>query len=101
MAQQPDRRVGSYTLSKQLGRGSFAEVWLGRHTATGAVVAIKEINTSFLNAKLCQALAGEVSIMQRVVHRNIVRLHETLEVTCRSNCPVRTFGYIISLKTLS
>ncbi len=96
MAQQPDRRVGSYALSKQLGRGSFAEVWLGRHTTTGAVVAVKEINTSFLNPKLCQALAGEVSIMQRVVHRNIVRLHETLEVTCRSKCPVSTLGYIIS-----
>mmetsp|Transcript_12655 Transcript_12655/g.38155 ORF Transcript_12655/g.38155 Transcript_12655/m.38155 type:complete len:886 (-) Transcript_12655:954-3611(-) len=79
MAQQEDRRVGCYVVGKHLGKGSFADVWLAHHAVTGAAVAIKEINTGSLNAKLKQSLAGEVSIMQRVVHRNIVRLHETLE----------------------
>lgn len=73
--------MGCYVVGKHLGKGSFADVWLAHHAVTGAAVAIKEINTGSLNAKLKQSLAGEVSIMQRVVHRNIVRLHETLEVT--------------------
>ena len=72
--------MGGYALGAMLGRGSFAVVWRGRHATTGAVVAVKEINTGALNAKLRQSLECEVSILQRVEHRNIVRLHETLEV---------------------
>lgn len=83
MADTPTRRkvVGNYVLGSQLGRGSFAVVWQGQHRVTGATVAVKEINTNQLNAKLKQSLECEVSILKRVEHRNIVRLQETLEVS--------------------
>lgn len=84
MAEQSRRNaVGSYILGSQLGRGSFAVVWQGQHRVTGATVAVKEINTNQLNAKLKQSLECEVSILKRVEHRNIVRLQETLEVRRR------------------
>ena len=79
------RTVGDYTLGVQLGRGSFAVVWQGQHRVSGATVAVKEINTNLLNAKLKQSLECEISILKRVEHRNIVRLKETLEV---SNSPL-------------
>ena len=90
--QQNERRVGSYTLGQQLGRGSFAVVWRGRHNGTGAAVAVKEINTGLLNAKLRQSLECEVSILQRVEHRNIVRLHETLEVPSHTHTSCKAPG---------
>lgn len=74
------KTVGKWVLSSQLGRGSFAVVWKGQNCETGATVAVKEIITSQLNAKLKQSLECEISILKKVVHRNIVRLQETLEV---------------------
>jgi len=77
------KTVGKWVLSSQLGRGSFAVVWKGQNCETGATVAVKEIITSQLNAKLKQSLECEISILKKVVHRNIVRLQETLEVRLR------------------
>ena len=47
---------------------------------TGDEAAVKEINLSKLNAKLRQSLESEVSILKRINHGNIVKLHEVLEV---------------------
>lgn len=41
---------------------------------------MKEINTSKLNTKLRQSLEGEISILRRVKHENIVQLHDVLQV---------------------
>jgi serine/threonine protein kinase len=74
------RVVGKWALSAQIGSGSFAVVWRARHVESGQEAAVKEINLSKLNAKLRQSLESEVSILKRINHDNIVKLHEVLEV---------------------
>ncbi|KAI3429516.1 hypothetical protein D9Q98_005605 [Chlorella vulgaris] len=73
------RVVGTWALSAQIGSGSFAVVWRARHVESGQEAAVKEINLSKLNAKLRQSLESEVSILKRINHDNIVKLHEVLE----------------------
>jgi len=66
--------VGDYVVTHRLGSGSFATVYRGQHKTTGVVVAIKAISLSRLDRKSLENLEGEISIMQRVNHRNIVRM---------------------------
>lgn len=40
---------------------------------------MKEINTSKLSPKLKQSLEGEISILRRVKHENIVQLYDVLQ----------------------
>ena len=77
------RIIGDYALLQQIGSGSFADVWKAQHTVTRDVVAIKEIATDKLNRKLLQSLDSEVSILRRISHRNIVKLHTVIEVGTR------------------
>ncbi|MCO5613178.1 hypothetical protein L7F22_067454 [Adiantum nelumboides] len=79
MARQ--RMVGDYVLTQQLGTGSFAVVWKGKHRHTGAEVAIKEIASDKLTRKLCENLMSEISILKKTNHPNIIRLYETISVT--------------------
>ena len=81
--QQPHQRaVGSWILEGELGRGSFAVVWRARHAETGALAAVKEINTERLNKKLQESLASEVAVLSETKHRNVVGLLDLLKV-CR------------------
>lgn len=73
-------RVGEYVSSgKVLGKGAFATVYLGRHSVnTDNVVAIKVVDAERLekkNPKLRDHLDSEIIIMTRLVHPNIVKLH--------------------------
>lgn len=64
-----------------LGKGSYANVFLGRHTKTAEVVAIKVMDWDRLTQgadKLRQALENEISIMRESNHPNIVRLYDAL-----------------------
>jgi len=66
----------AYEICRQIGQGSFAVVWLGRHVTTGRQVAVKEVNTSRLNAKLLASLDSEVNILRNVKHENIIELFD-------------------------
>ena len=77
------RVIGDYVVTEQIGSGSFAVVWKGRHQVTGVEVAIKEIPTGKLNRKLQESLESEISILKRANHPNIIRLLEIVKV-CRS-----------------
>lgn len=63
-----------------IGQGSFAIVWKARHTVTGALAAVKEINTDKLNRKLQESLNSEIAVLQRVKHVNIVGLLDLFKV---------------------
>ena len=47
-------RVDEYIIGRELGRGSFAKVYLCQHEKTGAQRAIKKIDRSRLSTKLLQ-----------------------------------------------
>lgn len=72
--------VGDWELSERIGSGSFAIVWRGRHRVTGLQAAVKEIDVERLSSKLRRSLDGEISILSRISHPNVVKLLEVVEV---------------------
>lgn len=80
---QPGDVVDGWTLDHNIGSGSFATVWRAHKAGTqgDSVAAIKVISTDKLSAKLKQSLECEVSILKRIDHSNVVKLHEVVEVS--------------------
>ncbi|GLT89524.1 hypothetical protein SLE2022_075020 [Rubroshorea leprosula] len=77
------RVVGDYLVGRQIGSGSFSVVWHARHRVHGTQVAIKEIVMERLNKKLQESLMSEISILKRINHPNIIRLHDIIEMPGR------------------
>ncbi|KAA8490846.1 CBL-interacting protein kinase 8 [Porphyridium purpureum] len=72
-------KVGPYILTDTLGVGAFGKVKRGRHTQTGAEVAVKIMDKGDIAANEFGAnVKREIFIMRTLHHRNIVNLHEVL-----------------------
>ncbi|KAK0748853.1 Serine/threonine-protein kinase atg1 [Apiosordaria backusii] len=85
-AKQPtDGAVGQFVIDKEIGKGSFAQVYSGRHKVTGALVAIKSVELSRLNKKLKENLYGEIKILKTLRHPHIVALHDCVESATHIN----------------
>jgi serine/threonine-protein kinase ULK/ATG1 len=72
------RSVGDYYVTKKIGSGSFASVWKGYSKYnTAQWVAIKSINREKinLNKKHQENLESEIAIMQKIQHRNCVKMY--------------------------
>lgn len=70
------KTVGDYQLREKIGRGSFAEVYMGFNMPEGKKYAIKVISRELINSepKLASGLESEIRIMEEFVHPHIVRL---------------------------
>lgn len=67
--------VGDFHLKHRIGKGNYADVYLGEHKTTGKPYAIKVIaKERFSHPKLISGLESEVKIMREFTHRNIVQL---------------------------
>ncbi|KAL3428271.1 hypothetical protein PVAG01_01780 [Phlyctema vagabunda] len=74
-----DRAVGSFTIEDEIGKGSFATVYRGRHKPSGALVAVKSVNLAKLNKKLKENLYCEIEILKGLQHPHIVALIDCKE----------------------
>ncbi|XP_038706938.1 CBL-interacting serine/threonine-protein kinase 11 [Tripterygium wilfordii] len=71
--------LGKYDVGKLLGCGAFAKVYHARDVRTGHSVAVKVINKKKLSTpSLISNIKREISIMRRLNHPHIVKLHEVL-----------------------
>jgi serine/threonine-protein kinase ULK2 len=63
-------------LDKKLGRGSYADVYVGEQMSTNRVFAVKVIQKSKVSkgAKLLAGLEAEINIMKTLTHENILKL---------------------------
>lgn len=78
-AAEPAALFGKYEVGRLLGCGAFAKVYHARNAETGHSVAIKVISKKKLNSNgLASNVKREISIMSRLHHPNIVKLHEVL-----------------------
>ncbi|KAK1326720.1 CBL-interacting serine/threonine-protein kinase 12 [Acorus calamus] len=75
----PALLLGRYEVGKLLGHGTFAKVYYARTVGSGESVAIKVLDKEkILKGGLIAHIKREISILRRVRHPNIVRLHEVM-----------------------
>lgn len=71
------RSIGEWRIIKRLGVGGMGEVYQAWHPATGRIAAIKMMLREVKGEeRLLLRFLSEISIMQDLIHPNIVRLYE-------------------------
>jgi serine/threonine protein kinase len=73
MTDRVGQQLGNYRLLKLIGRGSFAEVYLGEHQLLNTQAAIKVLNTHFTSEDK-NRFYTEARNMARLTHPHIVRV---------------------------
>jgi eukaryotic-like serine/threonine-protein kinase len=75
MKQQERQRLGNYWITGRLGRGGFANVYLGEHVSLRKLAAIKVLNGRPTREKL-ERFWAEASITDELSHRHIVQVFD-------------------------
>lgn len=70
-----NRRLGNYHLTQRLGKGGFAEVYLGEHIHLKTQVAIKVLLTQ-LTQESVETFRREAQMIARLRHPSIVQVHD-------------------------
>lgn len=70
-----NRRLGNYSLTQRLGKGGFAEVYLGEHIHLKTQVAIKVLLTQ-LTQETVETFRHEAQMIARLRHPSIVQVHD-------------------------
>jgi serine/threonine protein kinase len=71
----PGQRLGNYQICQVLGRGGFAEVYLGEHVYLGTRAALKVL-AGPLDEHDADAFQREACLLAGLVHRHIVRVFD-------------------------
>jgi WD40 repeat protein len=75
MTDRTGEQLGNYRLMRLLGRGGFAEVYLGEHIYLETTAAIKVLNAR-LASDDAEQFRAEARTIARLVHHHIVRVLE-------------------------
>jgi serine/threonine protein kinase len=73
MVDRVGQQLGNYRLVRLLGKGSFAEVYLGEHVHLGTQAAIKVLQTALLREDV-DHFRTEARTIARLLHPHIVRV---------------------------
>ncbi len=68
------KRLGSYRLIKQLGKGGFAEVYLGEQVHLNTPAAIKVLHQVQLSSEDEKKFRTEAKTIANLKHPNIIRV---------------------------
>jgi hypothetical protein len=73
--------LGAYTKLKAVGKGSFGQIWLVRHTQKGGEsVVLKEVNLKKLSTNEVAAAKREIDVVKKASHEHIVGFVNTFEL---------------------
>ena len=70
----PDDLVGDFVRKNEIGKGSFAHVYLAQHRKKKSYAAIKVIERKKLSKKLLQNLDTEIKVLKEIQHPHIVAM---------------------------
>src|ERR1700737_3339367 len=73
MLSNQEQQLGKYRVLRLLGRGGFADVYLGQHLYLKSYAALKVLRTSLDEEDVTQFMA-EAQTLARLVHPHIVRV---------------------------
>lgn len=85
------RQFGNYRLTDLLGKGAFAEVYLGQHLYLNKQVAIKVLHDRILVEKGIAQLQQEADILVNLIHPHIVKV---LDFSIENTTPYLVMDYI-------
>ena len=68
------QRLGNYALVRLLGKGGFAQVYLGEHMHLGSLAAIKVLHARLSSDKEVQQFLREAQLIASLDHPHIVRV---------------------------
>lgn len=89
MADQVGQQFGNYRLLRLLGRGGFADVYLGEHIYMGTQAAIKLLHAQLVD-KDTERFQQEARTVAHLEHSHIVRV---LEFGVEEKTPFLVLGY--------
>jgi eukaryotic-like serine/threonine-protein kinase len=89
MADLTGQQLGNYHLVRPLGRGGFAQVYLGEHLRLGTQAAIKLLSTRLADDDVEQFLA-EARTIARLEHPHIIRI---LDFDVEQDIPFLVMSY--------
>jgi WD40 repeat protein len=70
------QQMGNYRLIRLLGRGGFAEVYLGEHLHLDTQAAIKVLHTALVEDDQIESFRAEARIVAHLMHPHIVQVLE-------------------------
>ncbi len=89
MSDRVGQQFGNYRLIRLLGRGAFADVYLGEHLYLGIQAAVKVLQTRLTDESL-ELFLGEARTIVRLEHPHIVRV---LECGVENQLPFLVMSY--------
>src|SRR6266700_4018849 len=89
MLERVEQRLGNYRLKQLLGKGAFADVYLGEHLYLSTPVAIKVLHSGLDSTRLADFLT-EARHVSHLVHPHIIRV---FDFGLESNVPFLVMDY--------
>src|SRR6266436_1055680 len=89
MSDRVGQQLGNYQLTRLLGEGGFAEVYLGKHIHLGTQAAIKVLNAQLTKDDM-ENFRNEARTIARLEHPHIVRV---LDFGVEGNTPFLVMSY--------
>jgi serine/threonine-protein kinase len=70
------RRVGPYTLERELGEGGISHVYLARHSLLKRPVAVKVLKAALATDEMTTRFEREVQLCSRLSHPNTIEIYD-------------------------
>jgi len=90
MADRVGQQLGNYRLTHLIGRGGFAEVYLGEHVRLGTQTAVKVLHTRLVENDEVERFQQEARTIAHLDHPHIVRV---LDFDVQEDIPFLIMGY--------
>jgi eukaryotic-like serine/threonine-protein kinase len=93
MTDRVGQRLGNYRLTRLLGKGGFAEVYLGEHLRLGTHATVKVLYTRLASPEEVISFEKEAQIIAHLKHPHIVRV---FDFDVQDDTPFLVMDYAVS-----